>query len=768
MYINLGTLRLQYTSSIDDWMIIGEILDSGMSFEKPRLIRSVDELNIWFGKEYKDYNYLVELLNTGVTLYLYKPVSPEKLKDENYIDISEFEVLGNYENPKLSLLDSDIEIADSIRNSPDSYYFYYSLSTGYKSLFGYVGKQLKSLDESQIKGRQLLEYRDDLDLFGYFNNLILEDNIVFYKCGRTEPYIWFENKIISTSELQQNIYTTTESFNNRDTLAITNDPIVKYIHPKFNVDSLDYSTSYSDVQVSSDGINLEMIDRGYQTLVFDYLDTGNLEGFLIVNDNSGTPCLICSEEQPQIDPKYYNREILTTGYFSDSMETLGYQKKDNYLISEIPVPVTYFQKLSGGNSLEPNIKLTYELLSWKYQNQVTIEFWSKTIGRGSILDDEDLIEISIEEGSESGYYQISITRYGYTEIYDGPLEGVNRLDFTISRESKLVYCNLVNVEEGLQTGTYRLRGATKEENTREKYMYALSQAFDDSREPIYPDYFLIPDKYKYVSPILSVDNNYYPEYEIFLEYAKLRGCQFLIENDPSPYKISTDEGGNSEDTLYYYDGDYHDYLGNIITSREIIEIAIAGGDFRFNYTQDKDNWLIYFYQDMSYRGFQRPAYYVFLRGLLQDDYQVLEKDVLYPELTTDAYSEYPIENLLETYKSNYLVCNNLIYYYKKYMDGDTYNTTGWMRFAASKIFREFEKNRWDYLGEKSLGKIELGITKILDKISKNFSIIDSIRIIRFTPELQKNQINLGIDVYVNDLLKNNLKLDITLNYNKEN
>ena len=765
MYINLGTLRLQYTSSINDWMIIGEILDSEMSFEKPRLIRSVDELNIWFGKEYKDYNYLVELLNTGVTLYLYKPVSPEKLKDENYIDISEYQILGTHTDPEESLLDSDIDIIDSIKDSPDSYYFYYD-----SHIYGYVERQLEILNESQIAGRSLIEYRDNLNLFEYFNNLILRDDVIFYKCGRTEQYIWFENKIVSVSELQQNIYTTTESFNNRDTLAITNDSVVKYVYPKFNVDTLDYSTSYSDIQISSDDVNLEMIDKGYQTLAFDYSDTKRLSetnDFLIVNDNSSNPCLICSMEQPPVDSRYYNRKISTTGYFSNSMQTLGYQKKDNHLISEIPVPVTYFQRLSDGNFLEPNTKLTYELLSWKFQNQITIEFWSKTIGRGSILDDEDLIEVSIENGSEPGYYQISITRYGYTETYEGPLKGTDRLDFVISRESKLVYCNLVNIEEGLQTGTYRLRGAVKEENTREGYMYALSQSFDDPGEPVYPDYFLIPDKYKYISPTLSEDYDYYQEYETFLKYAKLRGCQFLIENDPSPYKISTEEGGNSKDTLYYYDGDYHDYQGNIITSREIIEIAIAGGDFRFNYTKDKDNWLIYFYQDMSYLGFQRPAYYVFLRGLLQDDYQVLEKDILYPEPTTDAYSEYPIEKLLETYKSNYLVCNNLIYYYKKYMDGDTYNTTGWMRFAASKIFREFEKNRWDYLGEKSLGKIELGITKILNKISKNFSIIDSIRITRFIPELQKNQISLGIDIYVNDLLKNNLKLDITLNYNKE-
>ena len=49
MYLELGKVKKKYeTESIDDFMIISEIPNSQLSYEKPILVRTMDELDIWF------------------------------------------------------------------------------------------------------------------------------------------------------------------------------------------------------------------------------------------------------------------------------------------------------------------------------------------------------------------------------------------------------------------------------------------------------------------------------------------------------------------------------------------------------------------------------------------------------------------------------------------------------------------------------------------------------------------------------------------------
>ena len=99
MYINLGTIKLNYISQdLNDFMIISEIPNAKMSYESPCLIRSVDELNIWFGKDFEDYNYLAELLKQNITLYLYRPTNIDKTIE--YIDYEAWDeiVLPNTES----------------------------------------------------------------------------------------------------------------------------------------------------------------------------------------------------------------------------------------------------------------------------------------------------------------------------------------------------------------------------------------------------------------------------------------------------------------------------------------------------------------------------------------------------------------------------------------------------------------------------------------------------------------------------------------------
>jgi hypothetical protein len=125
-----------------------------------------------------------------------------------------------------------------------------------------------------------------------------------------------------------------------------------------------------------------------------------------------------------------------------------------------------------------------------------------------------LISFTIEE-SDLGedYYRVTVGRYDYSEIFEGTLTPVigeeDRLDFKISKNSKLVSCELLGGDK-LRLGEYKLRGATIEETTPEMFVYSLDVMLSDDSS--YPDFFLVPDKYKYIKNI-DLDNNYFGIYD---------------------------------------------------------------------------------------------------------------------------------------------------------------------------------------------------------------------------------------------------------------
>ncbi len=91
MYIKVGKTNIKYRSNVDDFMIFSEIVDSQLSYENPTLVRTKDELDIWFGRNFASRNYFNELLKSGVTLYLYKPIEENNTKDiDDYIDIETY------------------------------------------------------------------------------------------------------------------------------------------------------------------------------------------------------------------------------------------------------------------------------------------------------------------------------------------------------------------------------------------------------------------------------------------------------------------------------------------------------------------------------------------------------------------------------------------------------------------------------------------------------------------------------------------------------
>jgi hypothetical protein len=141
------------------------------------------------------------------------------------------------------------------------------------------------------------------------------------------------------------------------------------------------------------------------------------------------------------------------------------------------------------------------------------------------------------------------------------------------------------------------------------------------------------------------------------------------------------------------------------------------------------------------------------------------KDILYENPTTDAFLVGDIESILEEYKSNYLVCDNQTYFYKDYQDGNDYITTGWTRFIAGKVFRELQKNSGDILGQQMLGVIRSKISDLIYSIESGFSIVETIGITGFEPTDNGQSLKVSLATVMNDLVKNNVNLDITVNYN---
>ena len=58
-----------------DFIVLAEVIDSTMGYEKPILVKNSRDLLIWFGDKFKEYNYFKELLDEdNVCLYLYRGI----------------------------------------------------------------------------------------------------------------------------------------------------------------------------------------------------------------------------------------------------------------------------------------------------------------------------------------------------------------------------------------------------------------------------------------------------------------------------------------------------------------------------------------------------------------------------------------------------------------------------------------------------------------------------------------------------------------------
>ena len=715
MYIKLGSTKINYISPrTDDFMILSEVVDSSLSYHKPVLVRTTEELDIWFGDSFTDRDYFLKLLENGIVLYLYKPIQViPNTSSSDYIDYSGYEIID--------------EVFNNISEIEEKYIG----DNKYKKIFRLISEH---------------KYTE----------------IIFLK---------IEDLEISTEldKLPQNLSFTSNSQNNRDTLVLLSNS--GYLSPSFNNSSDIFFERNDSIDLKTDlsRVNYNKLSEGYFSSNFklrfedDFLKNSDkpfqyLE-ITTVSENEEfkynllvfTDIDMSKEDLKKLKDEYKCSEVYLIN--KDEKDTLlkvlkilGYtvQKEGEEYLIKYPylVPVNYFYDINGF-SMTPEFNLTNDQLYSKTKDEsnvkdedvenkneegdkkeedvlVLISFVSKTIGTGGELGN---IKVNIEDLGD-GIYRIILERFGYSELYEGKLVGNTeeiRLDHQINNNSKLVECQLGLGVSELPEGSWYLRGGKKEETTPENYMKSLECLFTPT-EPIYFDYLLIPDIEKYTNG--PNDNLYYPEYEKILDYSKELGNQVLIQNSDNTYK--------------------------------------------FNYVGDKDNRIIYFFRDMEVYGKKRPGYYVYLNDLIFNDrYSPSVNYILYktPDSTKDNYlGSSDFEKELESKKCNYLVENNHIYYYRKYQNGTSYNSTCWMRFCLDKIKRELAKNKWWILEDKDVGKIRERISSILTRISKTFSIIRKIELTGFSVSFKEQMIDLTIDTSVSDLVDNNIRIDITLNY----
>lgn len=819
MYIRLGTTNIKYDRTINDYMIVSEVVDSKCSYESPVLVRDKDELDIYFGKDFTSRDYFDELLKNKVTLYLYRPISNEPNNTgTGYIDLGKYSVYS--ENGKEVFFES-----------------------------------MDELPENPQEG--VIYIVEGVDSEG---NTELEDINHLY----TYQVIWLGDEFgwTQVSQLPQNqgiVSRYSESWNNRDTLRIMrylyNGP--EYVHPCYQDNTEDRTYTEDIVQknvlLTAPG-DLENIYNGYlgYSMFFDYskVDLGSLSEYtgespyLIIHClwNSNIDGIDKIEDQrilfwfkkddnsvlpDSVSKSYYDfdigidiREFRTISEVVEELlkristtQTIkdpnGEKNPETGELPDLELPFAYrYEKVGStkykiwsdycfqishfhtipGLEIDADFSGSQDILTQATDNDWRLEFTSKTIGT---LGSEGEIGIKIEQIKNYRYkYRVTITRYDYSEVFEVNAFNISekdetpaRIDYVINKYSKIVRCRLreyyyyngtkvrYTPNSGwpglLRTGEWKLRRAEEERYFSDSYWEGL-RAIKNERDDIEIDFVLVPDIQNYRDVILNT--SYYPEYKTFLDYFPESSMQFLIENKDNGYtyeEVDEKPENPKEGVVYIINGTYWSLnsdgnLSNVSSDREMANPI--GNNCTFNYNDgNTENRLVYFFRDMEVLGHQRPGYYLFLRGILTDVYSERVSNILYQSPSSNPYENSSYENSLEVYKSNYLSDNNQIYYYKKFLTQDGDVSSPLMRFCIGKVTREIMKNKWELLGKQFLGEVRSSLDTILENIKSRYSFIKVLyeENIMFIEDTIYVTVNLG----VSELIDKDITLNITLNYN---
>ena len=785
-YIVLNNTAINREKEVVNRFILAScVIDSPVSPETPKHITSIEDLDLYFEKDFTDRDYFVELIEKNVGLLLYKPVTPEIIKPEIYYD---------YENYEIDGLDG-----------------------------GYI-------EES------------DLPIIGKEGVLYVSRN------EHVGPWIWVDGLYFEVKNLPQNIETKTCSINIRDSLRIMKYGTLEnfeynYCYPKYSDDNKykieinlpeklntsDYfsgrsSFSYTlkfkkNINFNSNnkkgyyigftvGLETYLIwlsnGKQYDPMGSDYIERGNKFEIRYIDH-------ITEEEK---ETKKVIEEILEK-FTDQGYKILEERETEKYFIYEVIIdtlsPSINLYDIPGF-SIEINNQITNQILSDHTKNKRRIEFYSKTIGNA-----KEKVKIKISQVKrKSGFYTIEISKYDYVEVFTGSLfpvlssKNVNEemIDSIINRESKIVSCvlnryredgsqyKLEDKDSSLYLGEWTLGGAEEEEYTHLYYQESLERL---KRVPDFKEDFLLIPNIDNFRTYFPVSHQYYPEYEILYEYAKDKNCQVLIDNLDTGYIIKDvtelpdinisfeiDEDKrfipktiyrhvyynrhNEKLTYGHYKYDLHKKeMVDVSTDREICNKYM--NNFIYNYTFDDDNYLVYFYKKIQLPNKKEvPGFYVFLDNIITGAFETRKTKILYEPPVQERFlientEESDLRKLLEKSKSNFLSYNNHYYYYDQLFNGDNDKHLSIItRYILGKIKRSLEVKKWSVLNKQTISDKTEEIIWILRSIALRYSsIIKVINLVNINVSYEKRTMSFTVQVSYTELVNKDIYLNITIN-----
>lgn len=774
-----SSLSYQYVSR-GDRLIVSGIVDSGCSYESPILIRTKKELDIYFGRNFPERAYFNELLEDGVSLLLFKPTSSIKkvtaedikIPVEKATDKEGKDFLCADEFPKVG--DKDLLYVDSFTG--EEYIWYEDLSEYVKVKD--LPQNLDILENLESwNNRDTLRICDKrLNLSGDPENEFIP--VVCYPRYQSEYPVKLNEE--SKNQLPENLVVGKNHFqeiiDNERGFAFSFDfTNIDFFREKEEADYIcllkpsDLGVNFDEERIliwfnsGSDriplGSDIVKLDHVFEVSLSDFKDNDDL-----------------IEEVKKILKE-------------NSFEVVENIDKNNFTIySEVDsIRNSVFSNILGLR-ISLNQTLTHDILSQGTEDFKRIEFYSKTVG-----PNDEPIKIKIDPVDYYSHkYRITISRFNYTEYYtlnlfDEPDRdgNIQSLDGIINKSSKLVRCHVFreksdgtkwtsgDKECGLPTGEWILGRAYYENPTPEMYWNSLKYLKDI--EELKEDFLCIPE----IELYLRKDKKdyeklgYFLEYEDLLDYASTKNCQVLIGN--LNYGLHEGLPGINEDPQERMIYELSDKTYKIFWRGEYRDLDISedslilkwGNSFVYNYNRDYDNRLVYFFRDFSLSGlYPRPAYYVFLKGILSDKYSVSLDNISYQSPIKNAYLEESFEKAFMVKKTNYMVFNDHEYYYKNFQNhpgNGIYMTTILTRFALGKVSRQLMNNKWKLLGKTSVGEIKNSVSEILNHLTSGFDLYKNISIIDFSVNQVEHSVTIRLNVYLRELVDKPISLDVELN-----
>lgn len=801
-YLKLDRTRINYSSpSITrGGIILSQVLDSKCGPENPVLVSSTTDLDLYFGRSFREREYFEELLSWDVNLMLSTPTKSD---------------------------DQGIPILDT-------------------SDFKIISKILAPETEEEIE----IRFYDQLPEVG-------EEGVKYYVSGEDEYYIYHDwvgdgerKEWTRVSDIPLKI--NPGSTSNRDTLRLTNrgwgdENKIPWCWPKYS--SQDWTPEYiekCDENSLLQSLNSESPDR-YIGFVLDFSEVGERikgdgdqlylvipipDGEKKIQFYVGSPLeldVVNSKEDFQIPDSPLEDQI---HFIIKELHNYGwesYQYDDKGLVYKL-YSKDLLQDLEFYNI--PGLKFhndpdtTHNILSILSERHKRAEFFSRILGSG---DEEIKLEIEQIQG-KTEWYRVTISRYEYQEVFEGPLyreldedtDVFISLEKTINQLSSLVtirvydsWSRLVldesgeekeikiryskdNPSDGLPCGEFVLsRSIPLSPWNPDDFWRGLEKLEEFG---VSEDFLMVPRIEEYLEIGAQTFPGYYKEYKRFLDYATTKNCQVLISN--YNYLFECDGGMNpaEEDKIlaerpteniiprYMYlfkeddcvkaeswDGGSWKFWGSTDTGdlgrwpeiKETFSDSYKGNQI-FNYTSDRENRLVYFYQNMTYHGWERPSWYIFLRGILSGEYSIETDNIIY-----NSPSEYYTEDdkpgeILESYKSNFLSYNGHIYYYRRFFShpGDwKYDHTILSRFCLDKVTNTITRDFPAYLAKETTGEIIRGLQGILLELKSRYPIIYSLDLDYIEEDPYDKSLSIYLNLGIRETLDKDVKLSVTLNFN---